>query len=186
MTQGSTAAPHVSQRGRKALRLCQMHLLISLACRDGWTRQQCTPSLWEGPIPQFPSRESETTAKWPPLWGTWEAAPCRVICVASEIFHSSAQIASGIQNKVQGEALVPGIPWISLPTTKGLARAKLCGYCTATLLFSGDKGPFTTAREPWGVGCGWVGASPEPDTEPDSCKQLRHSVPQHLSCSCSA
>lgn len=87
--------------------------------------------------------------------GTWEAAPCRIICVASKILHSSAHIASGIQIKAEGdgEALVPGIPWISLPTTKGLARAKLCGYCTATLLFQGDKGPFTTAREPWGVGC---------------------------------
>lgn len=119
-----------------------------------------------------------------PCAGTWEAAPHRVICVAAKIFHSSAQIASVIQIKAGGEeeALVPGIPWISLPTTKGLARAKLRGYCTATLWFRGDKGPFTTTGEPWGVWCGCLHGN----TGLDSCKQLRHAVPQHLCCSCSA
>lgn len=47
-----------------------------------------------------------------PSAGTWEAASHRVICVASKIFHSSAQIASVIQIKAEGEeeALVSGIP----------------------------------------------------------------------------
>lgn len=65
------------------------------------------------PYPSIPFQGKQNLCKaTPPSVGTWEAAPHRVICVASKIFHSSAQIASVIQIKAEGEeeALVPGIP----------------------------------------------------------------------------
>lgn len=179
------AAPHTSQQGRNSLRP-RARCILSFH----W-HAVMDEHISNAPLPSGKSLSlNSLPGKMKPLQsglccaGTWEAAPCRVICAASKILHSPAQIASSIQIKAEGDdkALVPGIPWISLPTTKGLARAKLCGYCTATLLFWGDKGPFTTAGEPRGVGCG----SLHGDTGLDSCKQLRHAVPQHLSCSCSA
>lgn len=68
----------------------------------------------------------------------WEAAlHSELSGMVFKIFHSSAQITLAIQIKAEGdeEALVSGIPWVSLLTTKGSVRAKLCGYCTATLWF---------------------------------------------------
>lgn len=175
-TQSSAPAPDVSKEGRNAPRpRARCTFVISLTCTDGQTQQRSYPSLWYAPISPFPARGSETLAKWPA--SIQEAVLCSELSgMAFKIFHSSAQITSVIQIKAEGdeEAFVSGIPWISLPTTEGLARAKFCGYCTAMLWFQDDKGPFTTTDEPRGVRYECEEEqenSPHSDTGLNSCKQ---------------
>lgn len=119
---------------------------------------------------------SETLAKWPTLCKHLGGRPVQwTIWHGLQDFHSSAQITLVIQIKAEGdeEALVSGISWISLPTTKGLARAKLCGYCTTTLWFQDAKGPFSSTCKPSGV---WYECNKEQENGPhgdtwlNSCK----------------
>lgn len=194
--QSSTPAPCVSKQRGNVLRPCARGFSLL------HSHVQQTSTLVRNPSPPVCSVLSI------PCWNDcsdlfsasiWEVAPCcRLPGIAFKIFRFSAQITSVIQIKAEGneEALVSGIPWISLQQSRAEPGPSSVVISTAMPGLQSDNGSFIATSEPYGVLCE---PNKEQKTAPmvtldwtpanragTAASQLWHALPQYFCCSHSA